>query len=72
MRSPKECIERLIQLGVKKAEIARQVGVHRASITHYVQGVEPTYTIADKLRVLLRNREREVLKALSDSDSGED
>lgn len=71
MRTPKECIERLNALGVTKAEIARRIGVHRTNITHYVQGVEPTYVVVDQLRMLLRQREQEVKKTLFESEAGE-
>lgn len=71
MLTPKECIERLTALGLTRAEIARQVGIHRASVTHYMQGVGTTYVVADKLRQLVVKREAEVKKILRRSETKE-
>ena len=71
MLTPKECIARLVALGMSRAEIARRVGVHRASVSHYMRGVGTTYVVADKLRHLVAEREEEVKKILRLSDDSE-
>lgn len=64
MRTPKECIDRLIALGMPKAEIARRVGVNRTNITNYSRGACPRYEVADALRVLTQAKEQEIKKLI--------
>lgn len=66
MRTPKECVERLVALGMSKAEIARRVGVNRTNVTNYARGMRPKFEVADALRELTREKEREVKKLIGD------
>lgn len=66
MRTPKECVERLVALGMSKAEIARRVGVNRTNVTNYGRGMRPRFEVADALRELTRKKEREVKKLIGE------